>query len=409
MIANERPRRAPLRWMYRLFALTIVSLLGLGMVGTAGAAGPLTPQAALVRLLTATHLQDDWFAPSFLAQVSAAQVESVLANAKATLGAYRSVKAQPDGSYLITFAKGTDRAQIALDAQGRITGLFFAPPHLTHANPAAALKAFHGLPGHVSVLVTTNGTTTLALNPAQPLAIGSAFKLAVLAALRRRVAAGKLSWSTVVTLTERDISLPSGILQSWPAGTPLTVATLAGLMISQSDNTAADTLVHLVGRAAIDPLIPARDRPLLTTRELFVLKDPAHKDLRDAYLRGDEAQRLAILTQADALALPSPALFSGGPVAPQIEWFFSTRELCGLMQQVHDLPLMGINPGVADRSAWASVAYKGGSEPGVLNLTTMVTTTHGTAYCVSATWNNTASLDENRFETMYSALLSTLS
>lgn len=408
MIAKERPRRSSLRWTYRLLALTIVGLLGLGMVGAAGAAGPLTPQAALVRILTATHLQADWFAPSFLAQVSVAQVESVLAGGKATLGAFKSVKAQPDGWFLVTFAKGTDRALIAVDAQGRITTLFFAPPHLTHANPTSALAAFHGLPGHVSVLITTNGATTLALNPDQPLAIGSAFKLAVLAALRRQIAAGKLSWGTIVMLTQRDISLPSGILQSWPVGTPLTAATLAGLMISQSDNTAADTLIHLVGRGAIDPLIPARDRPIPTTREFFVLKDPAHKALRAAYLHGDEAQRLAILTQADTLALPSPTLFSGGPVAPEIEWFFSTRELCGLMQQVHDLPLMGINPGVADRTAWASVAYKGGSEPGVLNLTTMVTTARGTAYCVSATWNNTASLDENRFETVYSGLLSAL-
>ena len=50
------------------------------------------------------------------------------------------------------------------------------------------------------------------------------------------------------------------------------------------------------------------------------------------------------------------------------------------------------------------MAFKGGSEPGVLNLTMLVTARTGTSYCVSATWNRAAPLDEGGFETLYGSL-----
>jgi hypothetical protein len=119
-----------------------------------------------------------------------------------------------------------------------------------------------------------------------------------------------------------------------------------------------------------------------------------------------------ILNQADRLALPTitsiARLAARGPIAPEIEYFFSTRQLCGLMGQVQDLPAMHANPGVADPKDWQTVAYKGGSEPGVLNLTTLVTSRRGMSYCLSATWNNTALLNETQFEAVYASLLHAL-
>jgi hypothetical protein len=66
---------------------------------------------------------------------------------------------------------------------------------------------------------------------------------------------------------------------------------------------------------------------------------------------------------------------------------------------------MRVNPGVAAPTEWAHIAYKGGSEPGVLNLTTQVTAHNGTTYCVAATWNDNALLDEGHFEALYGSLL----
>ncbi len=370
----------------------------------------ITPQAALVRVLTAPRLQADWFAPAFLAQVSVAQLQQGIAALKAQLGPYQGVTAQPNGSYLVRFGRGTVQAQIHLDGQGRIDGLRLTDVHFTYVSQGTALAGLKGLPGRVSVLVLANGAPRTAVDSAASLAVGSAFKLAVLAALNKRIAAHQLSWQQHITLHAADKSLPSGILQTKAAGSTYTISDVARYMISISDNTAANMLIRVVGRRAIGPLIPLRDRPILTTRELFILKAPANHDLVVRYLAASTpSQRLVVLDAADRRPLPSlrvlGPLLARGPVVPQIEYFFTVRQLCGLMGQVSQLPQMSVTTGVADPSEWTHVAFKGGSDAGVLNLTTLVQAHGGTTYCVSATWNNSATLDEGRFEQLYSSLL----
>ena len=74
--------------------------------------------------------------------------------------------------------------------------------------------------------------------------------------------------------------------------------------------------------------------------------------------------------------------------------------------RVADIPLMSINPGVADPHAFRHVAFKGGSDVGIINLTTMVTTRRGTNVCFSATLNDSKkSVNESAFEEAYSAVL----
>jgi hypothetical protein len=154
--------------------------------------------------------------------------------------------------------------------------------------------------------------------------------------------------------------------------------------------------------------IAPRNRPFLTTREAFVLKNPQNRQWLERY-RANPAGRAALLPQLARLPLPDAGVFAGGPVAIDVEWFFSTRELCALMSRVQALPLMSLNPGLANPADWQRVAYKGGSEPGVLNLTTWLTARGGQQYCVSATWNNPqARLDENQFFLLYTGLLNSL-
>jgi beta-lactamase class A len=393
--------------------LVVLALMSIGPRARVQAQ-PITPQAALVRILTAPQEQSTWFAPAFLARVTVTQVQAFVQSLKAQFGPYQSATPQPDGSYLVRFQRGTVRAQIHLDGQGRIDGLRFTNPQFINVPRSVALQELRRLPGQVSLLVLANGAPLLTMAPGRVLAVGSAFKLAVLAALQQRINTGQLSWTQKVTLRAQDKSLPSGVLQSRPDGSRYTVAELSRYMIAIGDNTAADLLIHLLRRAAIAPLIPERDRPILTTRELFVLKAPANKGLRERYLAAARpAARLAILAQVDRLPLPSlrvlVPLFSKGPVAPRIEYFFSVRRLCGLMARVQRLPQMSINSGVADPAEWTHVAFQGGSEPGVLNLTTMATSHNGVTYCVSATWNNAALLDNGRFEALYSSVLHSLS
>ena len=74
------------------------------------------------------------------------------------------------------------------------------------------------------------------------------------------------------------------------------------------------------------------------------------------------------------------------------------------MGRVAHLALMRVNPGPVGRSHWRDVAFKGGSETGVLNLTTQASDADGRRVCVSATWNAGRSLDESRLAALYASL-----
>ncbi|HME82381.1 MAG TPA: serine hydrolase [Candidatus Eremiobacteraceae bacterium] len=374
---------------------------------SAAAADTITPQAAIARLFTSDRVDPDWFAQSLLQQAPASQVQSVVDQLKSQLGAYQDVR--PEGDHFSTvFAKASVPTYITLDSTGRITALYFKQPITTVKDLPGAVNTFRALRGKVGLVIEAGTTVTQAINADEPLAVGSAFKLAVLAALKKQVEAKRMSWAQIVTIRAGWKSLPTGVLQTWPDGSPLTLDSVAALMISQSDNTAADLALRTVGRSAVEAEAPPRDTPFLTTREAFQLKDPANAQLLARWRSGDVAARRAVLETLTSKPLPSIDIFTGRIAAPDVEWFFSARDLCSLMGKVAALPLMSINPGVADPARWARVAYKGGSETGVLNLTTQVVSRSGKTYCVSATWNDSQPVDEKQFELMYSLLLNNL-
>lgn len=353
----------------------------------------LTPQAALERLFTRETIEETWFSDAFLATVPLTQIEALLAQVKQAGGALQQV-AGASNPFTLRFAAAQTTAEITLDNAGRIIGLFIQPLIPRMDTLDAAIEQFAALPGDVSVLVREDGEELATLNADDALAIGSAFKLAILTALREQIDAGEHSWDEVVTLDPVLKSLPGGMIQDWPDDSPLTIHTLATLMISISDNTATDILLHLVGREAVEEYA-GDNQPLLSTKELFKLKATPNADLLDAYLAGDEAAKRAVLAALADLPLPAPADMPSTPTL-DVEWFFTPGELCDLMAQVQDLELMTVSPGVANPAEWAHVAFKGGSEIGVLNLTHWLETEEGTAYCVVVTQNrDDAAVDEN--------------
>jgi len=224
-------------------------------------------------------------------------------------------------------------------------------------------------------------------------------------ALYDEVLNGRLHWSDVVPLKPEWKSLPSGILRSWPNETPLTLATYAAEMISISDNTAADALVRIVGPDALRPYA-SRNQPFLTTREMFTLKSVSGTDVRAAYLAATTPEaRAAVLKRVDALPLPTVDQLLTAPQL-SIEWHYDVRELCRLLSRVADVPLMSINPGVGEPATYRRIAFKGGSDAGVVNLTTMVTTQRGTKFCFSATLNDPMrQVDESAFTIACSSVL----
>jgi len=280
-----------------------------------------------------------------------------------------------------------------------------ALPARTAAQHLPDLDAFGG---SVAYVVERDGATIAQRNADEPLAVASAFKLSVLAALRNEIDGRRRSWSDVVALDPSWKSLPSGILQDWPDGSFVTLQTLSTLMISLSDNTAADALIAVLGRETIEPY--AFDNiPLLTTREVLTLKSAGAASLRRRWRKSGIPQRRAMLSAIDAV--PIGAIMEAGvqPADLDVEWHYGTRQLCALMRDVADLPLMSVEPGPAVPGDWLRVAYKGGSDAGVVNMTSVLTARDGTTYCVSATANDLrGTIDANAFRNAYARVIASL-
>lgn len=391
-----------LRTMHK-FLLTSILLVG---VASAQFTPSLTPDQALSRLFTQVPIKSEWFSADILKQVPLTQIQAVITGIAQQGGAFQ--KATPAGQdFTLEFEKTLVTATIRLDPQGKITTLLFKAVKPRVKDLREAMKGYFNLPGKFSVVVIKNGQTVQQAGITETLAVGSTFKLAVLAALQEQIDQKKLGWDTVVTLEAQDLSLPSGQLQDWYPGAHFTLETLAGLMISVSDNTATDVLIRVLGRETIEKHLPARNQPLLTTRNLFALRDPQNKVTLDLFLKGDVAAKREILKQLDQI--PAQQIrFTDAPGDLRAEWLMTPTEACQLMAKVQNLKVTQINPGVVTPSDWKQVSYKGGSEVGVLNLTTALLDQAGNRYCVSATWNHTQTIDEGTFVQLYMNVMGSL-
>lgn len=247
------------------------------------------------------------------------------------------------------------------------------------------------------------------LNEREALATGSTFKLWVLAALADEVKAGRLRFDDVLAVRDEWKSLPGGTMQNEPAGTEHPLAHFAERMITISDNTATDHLIHLIGRENVERAMarwcaePERNIPFLTTRDMFVLKLDTDPALAERYIAGAVDEKRTILDDEAAQKMPNLAAASFW-IAPRridtLEWFASAEELCQTISDLATLgssdesmaPVMGamsVNPGVPlDRQKWPGFAYKGGSEPGVLNLTIWLLRDDGERFVLSMTAND---------------------
>jgi hypothetical protein len=384
----------------RRFGVILLMLLALlGGSPMVHAAEPDNNQTMLLKLFGSAPLTEDMFAPGMLAQVPFAQIEAVLSAARKTIGIPESV--EPSGTgYLVKSSSYTQPVEITLDAQGRIAALVLRPPMPVFDSADEVLAAIEGLPGKVGYLVLRDGEPLHALGADTAMAVGSAFKLAVLAVVADEIAAGRLGWDTVVRLKPEEVSLPSGVLQTMPAGSPLTVHTLAAFMIAQSDNTATDMLMDLIGRDKVSAKLGVDFA--LKTVEFFKLKaDPA---LRLRFADTDAAGKARIVGEMAAMPLPRVGDVLG-PLDDGIEWYASLATLCRLAGEVKGLDVFEINPGIARKADWARIAFKGGSEVGVTAFVTALADKAGADYCIAAAWNDHKVLDDIRFSALYGALI----
>lgn len=359
----------------------------------------------LADIFSSTKLVSEWFA-DVNAVASVAQAKELIIE---RLGQPIAIELEQPTQYKVIFHEWVMPTTIVLDDQKKITTIWFGPPVSTKKRDMASIqKEFESLSGNNSLLITRNGKILIDVKSSEKRAVASAFKLGILNVLQQRIQQGKLKWDQIIPgIRKEQRSLPTGILQDFPENSPITITTLATLMIFISDNTATDVLIDVLGREDIEKTL---DLPLLLkTREIFTLKDPQNADLLASWRQGDMASQRRLLTQLQQRPLPSVAIFGEGKVlASEVEWFVSNQKLCQLINNVAQLPLFTVNPGVADKKDWAKIAFKGGSEPGVLNLTTWVQARNGDVYCISATWNDQNPLPEQKYMLWYGLVLKTL-
>jgi hypothetical protein len=345
------------------------------------------------------------FDDAFLKQVSELKIREIVQLYMSKLGAYKSAIGS-SGSYDLLFEKGKASCRIALTPAGRINTLWLGTWTLLDDNPEKLKTELLKVEGEVSVCITKNGKTVFAIAADKNLAVGSTFKLYVLKALNRRISGGKAKWSDTTALRNEYFSLPSGMLQDWPSGSPVTLHTLAVLMISRSDNTAADHLLSYLGRDTVEAVAPEGMKPFLFTNEMFKLKSVSGEDKCKAYISADLKTKRKILEQLKSIPV-NESNFSTNPVlVKEIEWFASTRELCAVIFELKDLPVLSINPGLVKKTSWHIAGYKGGSEPGVLNYTHVLQkNVKSPIYAISATINNSEKNVDPSFTELVSRLI----
>jgi beta-lactamase class A len=138
-------------------------------------------------------------------------------------------------------------------------------------------------PGHIGVMVEdlTTGLST-SINAAGSMPAASTIKIPVMVEVFRQLSLGTFDLNRNVTLQASDRDWGWGDLSDARVGSRYSVGRLLNLMITNSDNTAANMLIRLVGRQAIN-----REMQALGLRQTWLANDirsegPIRTDLRSS-------------------------------------------------------------------------------------------------------------------------------
>ncbi|MEW9550707.1 serine hydrolase [Nonomuraea sp. NPDC050783] len=341
------------------------------------------------------------FAAAFLQQIPPAQVNQALAG-YAGMRLDRLAQSGDRSLQALVVAGGkTYPLLLTVDGAGLIdTLLFGGSTPASWAELDQRLRAAAPQAGFLAAELTGDGRCrpVHAVAPGTPRPLGSMFKLYVLGAVAERIRQGAFGWDTRITIRPELKSLPSGRLQDRPDGSQVTVLEAARLMISISDNTATDLLVHQAGRKTVERVMRSwggdagRNVPFLTTRELFVLKGAGYPRHAERYLSLKTGERRRYLDKVVAkVPLTDITPWTEPRELDRIEWFATPAQLCRAYARLAEVrdprigEIMSINDaGIGlDPERWQRAWYKGGSEPGVLATGFLARTSKGRTYVVA--------------------------
>lgn len=281
-------------------------------------------------------------------------------------------------------------------------------PESVVADAHAALATLPGHTGFAFTELTEDGPVLLAgVRQDEKFAVGSTFKLFILGTLADDVNNDRRQLDSIMRLERKLDGPPASEMAQWPAGSPVTLYTLALKMIWISDNTATDHLHYLLGRERIEQMMqtmgsmhPQWNRPLLSTREMTQLRDKKtgmpgreYQTLDDAAKRKFLAVRLHATGNYDALDFDTSAYDVS-------EWYATPLDMAGAFawlkshtevdQPAHRLrDVLTVDAKLTyDSRIWPYVGFKGGSEDQILAGNWLLKNANGHWYTFHLYWNN---------------------
>lgn len=392
---------------------------------TPAAKAPLDTRAEqLVLILAGKQPPETFFDANFLKIIPPDNIKSVFSSLTKEHGQPQKLvsvvrKSETSGTVSLAFEKATIDFDIAIGGQPphQVMGLMVGQIRVANDNLAAVTAELAALPGRVGYKIErigSDGTRSeiAGRNIGEQYAIGSTFKLYILAELAAQVKAGTRQWSDVIPLRRRSFtSLASDRI---PLDTPVTLQLLATWMITVSDNAATDELLLLLGRDKVEARVRkighdnlSRMFPFLTTVEAFLIKSD-HENVQAAYAKGSDAEQRALLAQS--ISAKGMDQIDAGKIGNKpasidtVEWFASPNDIVKLMDHIRtsDDPVMfkimaqSVAPAIAKK--WKYIGFKGGSEAGVISLSYLAQRQSGEWLVITGSWNNVdEAVDDSKF------------
>jgi len=276
------------------------------------------------------------------------------------------------------------------------------------AQVAKALAPLSGRTAFLFTELTPNGPKPLfGLRADERFAVGSSFKLYILGRLAEEVNDRRRLLENVMRLQADHLGPPSSEMAEWPMGSPVTVNTLAIKMISISDNTATDHLLYLLGRENVEKAMakmghhqPQWNLPLLSTREMVMLRDKADPQRLKTYLSLDEAGKRKYLADTVSKYHDFAKLDVSDDTYDRVEWFATAMDMARALnwlrlhteenQPAHSLRgILAMKPLLKfDRKIWTYDGSKGGSEDFLIAGNWLLKNRNGKWYTFHIYWNS---------------------
>lgn len=289
--------------------------------------------------------------------------------------------------------------------------------HAAEEKPASAnvlavaeteLAKLPGNTGFAFTELTPQGPKLLyGLRENERFAVGSSFKLFILGTLIQDVNEDRRQLENVMLLQADLAGPPHSEMAEWPVGSPVTLYTLALKMISISDNTATDHLLFQLGREAIERQAAAMigpdarwNTPLLSTREMTMLRDRKTGMLGNAYQQLDVAAQRKFLAKLDEGAPNYEALDFDTCAYKVAEWYATPLDMAKAVGWIHlntedgkpaslVRQILTIDPKLPhDAQEWPFVGFKGGSEDQLLAGNWLLRNKNGKWYTMHVYYNN---------------------